>query len=260
VTSVVTIGGTDMAIRIHSPSALKYAKVLVYAPPGAGKTYLIGTAQQDDRTYPMLFLDFDAGSETLDGLDIDVIRIRSWRDSDEVLEALERQEILEIDGKEYDFGNYRSIGIDSISEWNRWAQLHILAKEGKSRRDPDLIELKDYNRVGVQLRRVLRRYRDLPLHVFLSAHAQDREEPRVGMIKKPDLSGQLADEIAGLVSTVGYLAVDRDNGERVLILHGYKEYRTKCRTPWNTTAPEVIESPDITEIMDVLGYRKNGRP
>jgi len=247
-----------MALRIHSPSALKYAKVLVFAPPGHGKTFLLGTAQEDDRTYPMLFLDFDAGSETLDGLDIDVIRIRSWKDSDEVLEHLEKGDVVTIGDKEYDFGEYRSIGIDSISEWNRWAQLQILEKEGKSRRDPDLIELKDYNRVGTQLRRVLRRYRDLPMHVFLSAHAQDREEPRVGQIKKPDLSGQLSDEIAGLVSTVGYLAVDREDGERVLILHGYKEYRTKCRTPWNTSAPETIVAPDITEILDVLGYSKNG--
>jgi len=247
-----------MAVRIHSPSQLKYAKVLIFAPPGHGKTFLLGTAQEDDRTYPMLFLDFDAGSETLDGLDIDVIQIRSWKDSDQVLEWLEHGDIVEIGGKEYDFGEYRSIGIDSISEWNRWAQLHILEKEGKSRRDPDLIELKDYNRVGVQLRRVLRRYRDLPMHVFLSAHAADREEPRVGMIKKPDLSGQLADEIAGLVSTVGYLAVDRTDGERVLVLHGYKEYRTKCRTPWNVSAPEEIIAPDVTEIMDVLGYRDNG--
>jgi phage nucleotide-binding protein len=248
-----------MALRIHTPAQLKFAKVLIFAPPGHGKTHLLGTAQEDDRTYPMLFLDFDAGSETLDGLDIDVVRIHSWKDSDEVLEALERQEIKVIGGTEYDFGEYRSIGIDSISEWNRWAQLHILEKEGKGRRDPDLVELKDYNRVAVQLRRVLRRYRDLPMHVFLSAHAIDREEPRSGMIKKPDLSGTLSDEIAGLVSTVGYLAVDRSDGERVLVLHGYKEYRTKCRTPWNVTAPEEIIAPDITEIMDVLGYSLNGR-
>jgi phage nucleotide-binding protein len=248
-----------MTIRIHNPSALKYAKVLIFAPPGHGKTHLLGTAQEDDRTYPMLFLDFDAGSETLDGLDIDVIRIHSWKDSDEVLEKLERQEIAEINGVEYDFGEYLSVGIDSISEWNRWAQLERLKVKGKGRADPDLIELQDYNVTGVQLRRVLRRYRDLPMHVFLSAHAKDHMEPRTGSIKKPDLSGQLADEIAGLVSTVGYLAVDRNEDERVLVLHGYKEYRTKVRTPWNRTAPEEIIDPDITEIMDILGYTDNGR-
>jgi phage nucleotide-binding protein len=244
-----------VALQIHSPSALKFAKVLIFAPPGHGKTFLLGTAQEDDRTFPMLFLDFDAGSETLDGLDIDVIRIRSWKDSDEVLEALEGKEVKTIGGIEYDFGEYRSIGIDSISEWNRWAQLERLNLKGKGRADPDLIELQDYNVTGVQLRRVLRRYRDLPLHVFLSAHAKDQMEPRIGNIKKPDLSGQLADEIAGLVSTVGYLAIDREGDERVLILHGYKEYRTKCRTPWNESAPEEIVEPDVTEILDVLGYR-----
>jgi hypothetical protein len=99
------------------------------------------------------------------------------------------------------------------------------------------------------------------MHVFFSAHAKTVEEPRIGQVKIPDLSGALAEEIAGLVSTVGYLAVaDGDGGEEhILLLHGNTKYRTKVRTPWNKRAPEEIFEPDITEIMDVLGYTENGR-
>jgi hypothetical protein len=44
----------------------------------------------------------------------------------------------------------------------------------------------------------------------------------------------------------------------LLLLHDYPKYKTKVRTPWKQTAPSEIVNPDITEILDVLGYSKNG--
>ena len=246
-----------MTLQVFSPGALKHAKCLFFAPPGHGKTHLLGTAQEDERTFPMCFLDWEAGSESLDGLDIDVFPLRSWDDANILIECLEYGEKLKLNGRTIDFREYNSIGVDSISEWNRWAQLDILRKEEKQRKDPDLIELKDYNRTGVQLRRVLRRLRDLDMHVFLSAHAKTVDESRLGRVTIPDLSGQLAEEIAGLVSVVGYLALtEGESGEteRLLLLHDYPKYRTKVRTPWNSSAPSEIFQPDITEILDTLGY------
>lgn len=234
-------------MNITTPSALKYAKVLVFAPPGHGKTTLLGTAQEDDRTSPTLIVDFEAGTESLDGLDVDIAPIHSWKDSDEVLEMLESGD-----------HDYKSVGIDSISEWNVWAQLERLRLKGPGRNDPDLIELQDYNVTGVQLRRVLRRYRDLPLHVFMSGHAKTIDEPRVGRVTVPKLSGALSDDIAGLVSVVGYLAKDEED-ERLLILHGYKQFRTKVRASWFKDVPEDIENPDVTELLDVLNYKHDGR-
>lgn len=252
-----------MTLQVSTPAALKYAKILVYAPSGHGKTHLLGTAQEDDRTYPMAFIDWEAGSETLDGLDIDVFPIRTWQDANEILEYLEYGDVVKLksgNGKtrKIDFGEYRSVGIDSISEWNRWAQLELLKKEGAQRRDPDLLEFKDYNRTSVQIRRSLRRLRDLEeRHIFMSAHAQSREEPRLGRVTLPELTGQLAEDIAGLVSVVGYLALSEDEDgdtERLLLLNNYPKYRVKARTSWNQTAPEEIVNPDITEILNILGY------
>jgi hypothetical protein len=252
-----------MTLRVSDPTSLKYAKVLIFAPAGHGKTHLLGTAQEDDRTYPMCFLDFEAGTETLDGLDIDVFPIRSWHDANEILEYLEYGEVVKLksnNGKtrKIDFSEFRSVGVDSVSEWNRWAQLELLRKEEKQRKDPDLLEWKDYNRTSVQLRRVLRRLRDLDeRHIFLSGHAQSREEPRLGRVTLPELTGQLAEEIAGLVSVVGYLALSLDEDgetERLLLLNNYPKYRVKARTSWNKTAPDEIFDPSITEILDTLGY------
>lgn len=253
-----------MTLQVSSPAALKYFKGLFFAPPGHGKTHLLGTAQEDDRTYPMCFLDWEAGSETLDELDIDIYRLRSWKDADEIIEYLEHGDVVKLKDRDtgktrkIDFGEYRSVAVDSISEWNLWSELDLLRKEEKQRKDPDLLEWKDYNRTGVQLRRVLRRLRDLDeRHVFLSAHAQTTEEPRLGRVTVPKLTGKLSEDVAGLVSVVGYLALSTDEDgetERLLLLNNYPKYRVKARTSWNKVAPNEIVAPDITEILDVLGY------
>ena len=107
------------------------------------------------------------------------------------------------------------------------------------------------------MRRTLRRLRDLPIHVFMSAHAQQREEPRLGRVTIPELTGQLAEEIAGLVSVSAYLGLTADedgNTERILLLHDHPRYRVKVRTQWRQTVPTEILNPDITEILDVFGF------
>lgn len=256
-----------MTVKVYSPEALRWAKVLVFAPPGHGKTVLLGTAQEDDRTYPMCFIDWESGSEVLEGLDIDIFPVRSWKDVDQIIEWLEEGSIADVKdhtgkSREIDFAEYRSLGIDSISEWNRWAQLQRLKEKGKSRKDPDLIEMQDYNVTGVQMRRTLRRLRDLPMHVFFSSHAKQIDDSRLGRVVLPDMAGQLAEEVAGLVSTSAYLAIGEDEEgepERLLLLHSYPKYRTKVRTPWKKTAPSEIVDPDITEILNTLGYTTNGR-
>lgn len=246
-----------MTVTITSPSKNKYAKHLYYAPAGQGKTTLLGTAQEDDRTYPCAFVDWEAGTESLDGLDIDVFPIRSWTDAYTLVEYFEEGAEVKLGGEWVDFKEFKSISIDSISEWYRAAQLERLNKAGKSRKEPDLVEYQDYNILTTQFRRVLRRFRDLPMHVFFSAHAKTTDDPRKGRITLPDLPGQLAEEVAGLVSVVGYLAetTGDDDADRLLLLHGYPKYRIKARSPWNKELPEEIEDPDIGLILDTLKYK-----
>lgn len=245
-------------MEIRKPSERRWAKCLIFAPAGAGKTVLLGTAQEDERTSPMLLLDFEGGTESLAGLDIDTIPIRAWEDYNDAFEAVTNGDVIEFEGTEYDFTKYKSLGIDSISETHKFALLEILRKEGPSRRNPDLIEQGDYGTASTQMRRLLREFRDLPMHVFFVAHAKETDIPREGRVRVPDLAGQMAEEVAGLVSVAGYLAQfnDADTGDlrRTLILHGDRKFRTKARTRWGVQAPEEIVDPTIGRILDGLGY------
>lgn len=244
-------------MEIHNPKDNRYAKALIFAPAGAGKTVMLGTAQFDERTNPMLLLDFEGGSESLAGLDIDTIPIRSWDDYNEAYEALANGDVVEYDGQEYDFSAYNSLGIDSISETHKFALLEILRKEGPKRNNPDLIEMGDYGTATTQMRRLLREFRDLPMHVFFVAHAKETEIPREGRVRVPDLAGQMAEEVAGLMSVAGYLAQFTDEEgdlRRTLLLHNDRKFRIKARTRWGVTAPEEIIDPTITDLLDALGY------
>ena len=234
-----------MTIEITNPADQRFIKALIFGPPGQGKTHFLGTAQDDPRTSPMLLLDFEGGHETLAGLDIDVIEIRSWDDYNEAYELLAG-----------DDHGYKSVGIDSISETHVWALLEILRTEGAARRDPELLEMRDYGKATVQLRRLLREFRDLPMHVFYTATTKEVEERGVGKVKVPNMSGQMADEVAGLMSVAGYMAIAEDEEEggvtRTLLLQNYPGFRVKARAPWTTEVPDEIESPTVGALLDVM--------
>jgi len=245
-------------MKITRPDEKRYAKALIFGPSGQGKTHLLGTAQDDPRTDPMLLLDFEGGAETLAGLKIDVARIKSWDDYNVCFDALSSGKHWTLPGSSLKEGErYKSLGIDSISETHLFALLHILDEEGQSRRDPELLEQRDYGKASVQMRRLLREFRDLDLHVFYTAHAKEVEERGIGKVKVPAMAGQMAEEVVGLMSVVGYLAVGEDEeGDvfRALILQNTPQFRTKVRTPWGAEGvPDEIEDPSVTKILDAIG-------
>lgn len=245
-------------MKIKRPDDSRYVKALVFGPPGQGKTYFLGTAQEDPRTSPMLLLDFEGGDETLAGLDIDIAPIRSWDDYSEVYEALSGDH-WSLEGSSLKEGeSYRSIGIDSISETHTWALLEILDQSTAAsarRTDPDLLEIQDYGKATIQMRRLLREFRDLPLHVFYTATAKSADERGVGKVKVPALSGAMSEEVVGLMSVAGYLAVVEEDDEiyRELILQNIPGFRTKVRVPWESEAPDSIQEPTIPALLDALG-------
>jgi hypothetical protein len=94
------------------------------------------------------------------------------------------------------------------------------------------------------------------MHIFFAEHAKEIEIPREGRVRVPDLAGQMAEEVSGIVSVQGYLAQFEEDGElhRTLLLHSFPRFRIKARTPWGVTAPEEIVDPTVSNLLDALGY------
>lgn len=237
-----------MSIVPRKPEDANYAKVLVHSPPGHGKTYLLGTAQEDPRTFPMAFLNFEGGEQTLAGLDIDVFDIRDSKDYDEVYKDLRAPGTP-----------YRSVGVDSITETQISTLLEILGHDKVNRADPDQLAQQDWGIVLVRMRRIVRQYvKMLPMHVFMTALSKEDVVPRVGSVRAPSMQGQFANELPGILDVVAYLGLEEDEeGEtqRVLLLHSNPKFSVKARTPWGTQVPSEIVDPTIGRLMDALGYQ-----
>jgi hypothetical protein len=99
------------------------------------------------------------------------------------------------------------------------------------------------------------------MHGFYTAHHKEDADVKEGTIKTVNLAGKAAIEIPGLMSVVGYLAledIENEKGEpdvqRVLLLQNYAKIRIGVRAPWGTKAPDEIVDPSITSILDALNY------
>lgn len=245
-----------MAFQIKKAGSKAKTKTLIFGPPGQGKTVLLGTANDDPRTGPILILDFDGGESSLKGTDAEVAAIRDWKDYNEAFSYLAGDE-----GKK----KYKSIAIDSLSETHIFSLLQILDREAVKRRDKgqlDMLQIQDYGQATMQMQRLVREFRDLDYHVFYTCWAKDDKDPRVGMVKVPALGGQLATSIPGMMEVVTYLALMREEDEktketktsRALLLHGDTSFRTKARTAHGIVCPEVIVDPTIGKLLDAIGY------
>lgn len=233
-------------LAVQSPEEVSHFKGMFFGPHGAGKTRLLGTANDDERTNPMLFLAFEPGTQTLVGRDIDVVTCRSFEDLNEPFEVLSSP----------DRGGYNSVAIDSISEVQIEGMLSIL-EDGATRPDPDIFGQADWGKILIKMRRFVRMFKDLEMHVFFSALAKEVSVPRLGSVKVPLLQGSFQDELPGILDVVAYLALeDMEDGEvtRTLLLNSWPKFSVKSRAPWDVVPPSEIPDPTVGKLLTALGY------
>jgi hypothetical protein len=236
-------------------------KMLFYSPAGHGKTTLLGTAIGDPRLCPMLFVDFEAGTKSIKSkikrIELDqlgkvkpaidkahAVRIKEWEDFNVVYNFLANE----------DHG-YQSVAIDSLTEVNYLNLTTIVGKEVElGDHDPDIAYQEDYLRSIAQMRKLIRFFRDLPLHVFFTAGAMESIDARTKKMQyRPGLTGKLSMELPGLVDTIGYLSVVEDDDEtfRCLFVQPTEKFMAKDRSEGGILGDE-IEEPTLPEILDIL--------
>lgn len=244
-------------VKIVKPAQIDFVKTLVMGDIGLGKTRFLGTAQLDPRTFPILILDFEGGTRTLKGLDPepDVVRIRDWNDFDQAYDIV-------ADPKT----KYKSVAIDSASEVHMYTLFSILDQESEGRKkkgqSTDVIQEGDYGKGLVQMRRLLRSFRDLDMHVFFTALCQDVIEPGVGLIRKPSFAGRLTNDAPGIMDAViGMTYLENPSTkqrERAAVLKNYPNWAVKIRTDWDVSSvPDEIFDPTVTKLFDALGIEKS---
>lgn len=229
---------------------VEYVNALVYGEPGVGKTFLMGTADDDERTSPSLVFDVEGGMATLRRKPgIDVYPVRSMEDLTKGFETL-WESIT--DGEMY----YKTVGIDSLTELADLDLKDIMTKAynaNPDKIDKDVPDQRGYGKSRSHIRNIVRAFRDLPCNVIYIASIGTLQEEGQPNKVYPAFSGKLRTEVPGFMDIVGYLynEVDPIKGDitRHLQVQGTRRVVAKDRTA--ALGGKVI-NPTIPMLWDLI--------
>ena len=203
-------------MQILKAKDLKQDKItaLFYAPPGLGKTTLLGMLPGKT-----LIIDVDRGTSVLAGNDsVDIIRLsEDFNELPQILNSLQAK-------CEYD-----NVCIDSLSELER-GMLAYFGRTGKNNGVPDM---QSYQRVDFKIVDWCRQFRSLHCNVIFTAWEKQSEVVAVTGEKytqaRPMLRDKNIDNVCGLCDIVGRIIVSADNGEHYIKLSGDQNVVAKDR-------------------------------
>lgn len=154
--------------------------ILIYGEAGMGKTWLAGSAQDVPEMRKVLYIDAEAGRNTLDEYwpGIDILPATQWGNYEALYHTL------------YAGGHeYRTVVLDSISEILEHCKEAVMEemklKPDNEERDPDVPSVREWGIILTRMMRLVRRFKDLKLkgiNVIFIAHAEQVKE-KSGKVK-----------------------------------------------------------------------------
>lgn len=228
---------------------LKYLNLLVYGEPGAGKTYLGGSAQDHKDTSPLLIIDIEGGTTTLrHRQDIDVISARSVQEVKDAHNKLR----MSIDPKTGTM-IYKTVMLDSVTELQKldMAEIMRLLHDSRPDLDPDIPSPREWGKSGIHMREIVRGFRDLPCNTIITALVSEEKDDSNVITKYPSLPGKLRVEVPGFFDIVSYLYTVSENEEmiRKMQFTGTRRVIAKDRT---SCLGDFVESPTIPKLWELI--------
>ena len=241
------------SLKVKPPDqVVDYINALVYGEAGVGKTFLGGTADDDPRMKPVLFVDVEGGLATIKARKgVDVVTLRSMK------------EIEELHGKLYhsiDKGGiyYKTLVIDSLTELAD-LDMRTVMKESYNK-NPDKVDIdvpspREWGKVRNHIRLIVRAFRDLPCHVLYTAHVGVFAEEGQPTKMFPGFAGKLAREVPGFMDIVGYMYSETVREDGKAVIHRYMQVQgTRRVVAKDRTAAlgEVVNDPTLPMMWDMI--------
>lgn len=240
------IGGVEIA---SASVQNKFINLLIYGDSGVGKTVLAGSASVVEALAPVLLIDVEGGTLSLEQTypQVDVARVKSWADMQKVYDDLYLGD-----------HPYKTIILDSLTEIQKASMDGVMTEllTEHPDRDPDVPGQREWGKSINQLRYFVRAYRDMEINTIFTALAQEVQDKRTGMNKtKPSLPGKLANELAAFLDIVAYYYIKRLDGddERLLLCNATDSIVAKDRS---ARLPQVIQSPTMASIFTSINEQK----
>lgn len=262
----------------------RFLKMLVYGNYGVGKTYLAGTATEVESMRDVLIINAEGGDLTLNAFKgIDEIGVKDFKTLGSINEYL-KQHCLARDAGDTDRlrtleahvrgveeseietpREYRTVIMDSLTELEAYCFNQLLGITDTTRLDDETqsAEWSEYKKNHTMMQRVVRAFRDLPMHVIFTAAEQFNQDENKRYKYSPDLTGKLSKKIQGFMDMVGYLAVGKEGEKTIRRLYvspsPQGKYDAKHR--YQAFTAEFFLNPTIKSILIETGLaNKDGTP
>jgi hypothetical protein len=192
----------------------RYIRMLLYGANRVGKSVFAGSAVE---VYPTLFLEIDeGGSDSLVrfGYEPDVLRVTGVKDLNEVFWELKSGDWA---------GRYGVVVFDGMTELAKRAMDTVLgvgpSAEGQNFLSSDKMPgRREWGVTTEQMRKVVRYFTDLPLHIIWVAQERTFTDPATGAAVRigPALNPALADDLANYSKLICYMMAREDKGSGAL--------------------------------------------
>ncbi len=255
----------------------RYLNVLVYGDYGVGKSTLAATASEVPEYHKVLYINAEAGDESIKDYDIDIVDIVDFSQFARVHEYLRRHCTFRdayVKNKDVEARKkliyyeallkqvpeesiqeptlYYTVAIDTLSEVQKYCMYQLLGiKVGEWALDlaPDAPQWEEWGKAAEMIRLLVRSFRDLPIHTFMVCGRAQEQDQTKRYHYDPLLPGKLSNEIQGFFDVVGYLvSAPTEGGEmhRRLWLEPGQTFKAKNR--FRNFDGRYIDNPTVADL------------
>ncbi len=284
--NVKTEKGTPPFEIVTAATQKTFLKLLIYADYGVGKTYLMGTAASVPSMCDVLMIDAEAGDLTLDEAEtdydfgkIDRIRVKNYKQVARVQEFLKSHCRLAAEGETDKMiereawlkgvpestikkpRHYKTVIIDTLTEVEAYCMYQLIGVTDATKIDEEVQspEWAEYKRQHQMVQRLVRGYRDLPMHLLISCSRAYTQDDQKRFNYNPMLTGKLASQVQGFMDMVGYYVLrpggeDGGDAARRLYVQPVGRWNAKCR--FTSYKKPYFDNPDMDDIIKAVGIEK----
>ncbi len=155
---------------------------------------------------------------------------------------------------------YRTVIIDSLSEVESMCMYQLLGITDVTRLDEEVAsaEWAEYKKQNAMIQRLIRGFRDLPMHVLITAASQYSQDEQKRMLYTPSLTGKLSRQVQGFMDVVGYLVTgqaetEKDPLPRRLFVQPTKGSRFSAKCRFSAFKGSSFDNPTMGTILETVG-------